>query len=55
VACATVLRAAGARDHAKALHERGRASARRKLAALQDPVWRAAYAAIPEIAELLGS
>jgi tetratricopeptide (TPR) repeat protein/tRNA A-37 threonylcarbamoyl transferase component Bud32 len=51
--CATVLRVAGARDRAHALRERGRASARRKLAALTDPSWRAAYAAIPEIAELL--
>jgi len=53
VACATVLRAAGARERADALRERGRASARRKLAALPDPAWRAAYAALPEIAELL--
>jgi hypothetical protein len=48
-----VLEAAGARDRAHALRERGRASARRKLAALPDPAWRAAYAAVPEIAELL--
>jgi tetratricopeptide (TPR) repeat protein len=53
VACATVLRAAGARDRADALLARGRASARSKLTALPDPTWRAAYAAIPEIAELL--
>jgi tetratricopeptide (TPR) repeat protein len=53
LACATVLQAAGARDRAAALRERGRASARRKLAALPDPSWRAAYAALPEIAELL--
>lgn len=53
VACAAVLRAAGAVERAGALHERGRASAHRKLAALPDPSWRAAYAAIPEIAELL--
>ncbi|HEX2691724.1 MAG TPA: protein kinase [Kofleriaceae bacterium] len=53
VACASVLRAAGGTDRAKALRERGRASARRKMAALPDPAWRAAYAAIPEIAELL--
>jgi serine/threonine protein kinase/tetratricopeptide (TPR) repeat protein len=52
-ACATVLRAAGNTDRASALRERGRASARRKLAALPDPAWRAAYAAIPEIAKLL--
>jgi hypothetical protein len=48
-----VLRVAGARDRANALRERGRASAHRKLAALPDPQRRAAYAAIPEIAELL--
>jgi tetratricopeptide (TPR) repeat protein len=53
-ACAAVLHAAGARDRAHALRERGRASARHKLAALPDPAWRAAYAAVPEIAELLG-
>ncbi|HMG22168.1 MAG TPA: protein kinase [Kofleriaceae bacterium] len=53
-ACAGVLQAAGAHDHAAALRERGRASARSKLAALPDPTWRAAYAAVPEIAELLG-
>src|SRR6185503_18186657 len=50
VACAAVLRAAGARDAADAVRDRGRASARRKLEALRDPAWRAAYAAIPEIA-----
>ena len=54
VACAAVLRAAGATDRADALIVRGRASARRKLAALPDPTWRIAYAAVPEIAELLG-
>jgi tetratricopeptide (TPR) repeat protein/tRNA A-37 threonylcarbamoyl transferase component Bud32 len=53
-ACAAVLDAAGAHDRAHALRERGRASARHKLAALPDPAWRAAYAAVPEIAELLG-
>ncbi|HMG56292.1 MAG TPA: tetratricopeptide repeat protein, partial [Kofleriaceae bacterium] len=53
VACATVLEVAGARDEAAGLRERGRASARRKLAAILDPTWRAAYAAIPEIADLL--
>jgi len=54
IACATVLRAAGAHDRAEALRARGRASALRKLAALPDPTWRAAYVAIPEIAALLG-
>jgi len=53
VACATVLRAAGGGDRADALRKQGRASAHRKLAALPDPEWRAAYAAIPEIADLL--
>jgi serine/threonine protein kinase/tetratricopeptide (TPR) repeat protein len=53
VTCATVLRAAGGGDRATVLRERGRASARRKLAALPDPEWRAAYARIPELAELL--
>jgi tetratricopeptide (TPR) repeat protein len=54
VACATVLSAAGGGDRSNTLLERGRASASRKLAALPDPEWRAAYAAIPEIAALLG-
>jgi hypothetical protein len=53
VACASVLRAASAHEQAHALRERGRASALRKLSALPDPMWRAAYAAVPEIAELL--
>jgi hypothetical protein len=34
--------------------ERGRTSTRHKLAALPDAAWRAAYAAVPEIGELLG-
>jgi tetratricopeptide (TPR) repeat protein len=54
VACATVLGVAGGGDRANSLRDRGRRSARRKLLALPDPSWRAAYAAIPEIAELLG-
>jgi serine/threonine protein kinase/tetratricopeptide (TPR) repeat protein len=53
VACAAVLHAAGERDRAHALRLRGRASAQRKLAALHDATWRAAYAQLPEIAELL--
>ena len=53
VACATVLRVTGGGDRAEALRRHGRASAHRKLAALPDPAWRAAYAAIPEIADLL--
>ena len=53
VACASVLRNAGAHDQAAVLRERGRASAFRKLSALPDAQWRAAYAAIPEIASLI--
>ena len=53
VACASVLRTAGAHEQASALRERGRASAIRKLSALPDAQWRAAYAAIPEIAWLI--
>ena len=49
------MHAAGATDRAHHLRQRGRASAHRKLAALRDPTWRAAYAAIPEIAELMGT
>ena len=54
VACAAVLAAAGAPQDAAALRQRGRALAQSKLAALPDPTWRAAYAAVPEIADLLG-
>jgi tetratricopeptide (TPR) repeat protein len=52
-ACVEVLATAGASDRATIVRERGRASALRKLAALRDPVWRAAYAAIPEVAALV--
>ena len=52
LACAEVL--AGASDpRAHAIRARARATAQRKLDALLDPVWRAAYRAIPEIAALL--
>jgi hypothetical protein len=53
VACAEVLRVGGADDRAVFVREQGRASARRKLEALQDPAWRGAYMALPEIKELL--
>jgi hypothetical protein len=53
VACAAVLAAAGAPRDAAALRQRGGALAQKKLAALPDPTWRAAYAAVPEIADLL--
>ena len=54
VACAHVLHAAGAADHARVVVERGRASARDKLDKLVDPLWRTAYLSLPEIRELLG-
>ncbi|HEU0030246.1 MAG TPA: protein kinase [Kofleriaceae bacterium] len=52
-ACGEVLHAGGAVERARAVWQRAQASARRKLDALTDPRWRAAYAAIPEIAALL--
>ncbi len=52
-ACAEVLTTGGGSESALAIRQRARASARRKLEALEDPAWRAAYAAIPEIAALL--
>jgi len=52
-ACVEVLATAGDPERAAAVRERARASARRKLDALVDPEWRAAYAAIPEIVALL--
>jgi tetratricopeptide (TPR) repeat protein len=52
-ACAEVLRTAGAGDLAATVRERGRASAQRKLDAMTDDAWRRAYAAIPEIQDLL--
>jgi serine/threonine protein kinase/tetratricopeptide (TPR) repeat protein len=51
--CARVLRTAGADDRAEAVRMQGAVSALRKLEALDDPEWRAAYRAIPEIDELL--
>ena len=48
-----VLKAAGAADRAAIVRERGHALAQRKLKALIDPVWKAAYSAIPEIKDLL--
>ncbi|HEY0192662.1 MAG TPA: AAA family ATPase, partial [Kofleriaceae bacterium] len=53
LACAEVLDTAGAPDHGRLLREHGRASALRKLNGLEDPAWRAAYAALPEIAALI--
>ncbi|MDB4962869.1 MAG: serine/threonine protein kinase with repeat [Myxococcales bacterium] len=53
-ACVEVLATAGAGDRASMVRERGRASARCKLDALIDPAWKAAYAAIPEVKQLLG-
>ena len=52
-ACAEVLRIVGAIDRAAVIRARGRASAQRKLDALVDPAWKAAYAAIPEVRALL--
>ncbi|HUJ63366.1 MAG TPA: tetratricopeptide repeat protein, partial [Kofleriaceae bacterium] len=51
--CVAVLRAAGADDRAARVAARGKAEVERKLAALTDPVWRSAYAAIPECNALL--
>ncbi len=53
VACIEVLRAGGAEERADIVALRGKSSATRKLASLADPVWRAAYAAIPEVRALL--
>jgi serine/threonine protein kinase/tetratricopeptide (TPR) repeat protein len=44
--CAEVLRAAGADDRARSVLGQGRAEVERKLAALTDPAWRAAYVAL---------
>jgi serine/threonine protein kinase/tetratricopeptide (TPR) repeat protein len=51
--CAAVLAAIGATDNAAFVRARGKAEVERKLAALTDPAWRAAYAAIPENQKLL--
>ncbi|MEP6860637.1 MAG: protein kinase [Deltaproteobacteria bacterium] len=48
VNCLEVLDLAGAKDRAKIVRARGRGEVERKLAALTDPVWRAAYAARAE-------
>jgi tetratricopeptide (TPR) repeat protein len=53
VACAEVLRTGGADDRARIVQEQARASAQRKLDGLDDPAWRAAFLAIPEIKALL--
>jgi hypothetical protein len=52
--CAQVLRAAGKHERAAEIRERGRMSAQRKLDGLTDPEWRAAYAAVTEVRQLLG-
>jgi tetratricopeptide (TPR) repeat protein len=51
--CAEVLQALGAQDRAAAVRAAGRAEVERKLAALTDPTWRAAYTAIRENKALL--
>ena len=55
VNCLEVLKFAGANDRATIVRTRGRAEVQRKLAALDDPEWRAAYAGRPECKALLGS
>jgi len=52
-ACMEVLGIGGQHERAALVRERARASARRKLEALREPLWRSAYLAIPEIAALL--
>jgi len=54
VNCLEVLEFAGANDRANIVRTRGRAEVQRKLAALDDPEWRAAYAARLECKALLG-
>jgi tetratricopeptide (TPR) repeat protein len=53
LASSEVLLACGSGERAALVRDRGRSSAQRKLHGLVEPTWRAAYAAIPEIAELL--
>ena len=55
VNCLEVLDLAGAKDRARTVRARGRAEVERKLAALTEPTWRAAYAARPECKALLGT
>jgi serine/threonine protein kinase/tetratricopeptide (TPR) repeat protein len=55
VNCLEVLKLAGANDRAATVRARGKAEVQRKLAALDDPEWRTAYAARPECKALLGS
>ena len=52
-ACVEVLRTSGADERALRVKERGAHEVRRKLAAMTEPAWRAAYAAIPEVQQLL--
>ncbi len=51
--CGEVLAAIGAHDNAAFVRARGKAEVERKLAAIQDPAWRAAYAAIADNKRLL--
>jgi ATP/maltotriose-dependent transcriptional regulator MalT len=51
--CSTVLRDAGAHERAAVVGAWGKREVERKLAALADPVWRSAYASVPECAALL--
>jgi tetratricopeptide (TPR) repeat protein len=51
--CLEVLEFAGAKDRAAIVRTRGRAEVQRKLAALEDPEWRAAYGNRPECKALL--
>ena len=53
VNCIEVLRAAGAGDRASRVKAQGKADVQRKLDALEDPAWRATYAALPECKTLL--
>ncbi|MEO8844201.1 MAG: protein kinase [Kofleriaceae bacterium] len=55
VNCLEVLKLAGANDRAATVRARGKAEVQRKLAALDDPAWRTAYAARAECKALLGS
>lgn len=53
VACMEVLLAGGQHERAALVRDRARLGAKRKAEQLAEPLWRTAYAAIPEIAALL--
>jgi len=55
VNCLEVLRKAGANDRATVVRTRAKAEVQRKLAGLDDPEWRSAYAALPDVKQLLES